>query len=371
MISILHVIDGGSDETALQSLETLRARLSGDDIRHRFFSIATEARSRAATWVRAPVALAPRLLPTQFLNYSSALRRGAESAAIIHAWGVEAAVMARATMPNAPLVLTVIDPARTTDAARWMRSFSKGATIIAGSQLILSQLLSSGVPPEQLVVIRGAVDFGAINAARRENIRSGVVGDRKPVVLLAGPPSRGAGQEAGIWASAIIRYLYRDLTVLLPYDSQESLRMQRWAGTLPAPDMVVKPDARLSWAQLVSCADVFLQPAQIEVCTEPLAYAMAGGLPIVATAIRSIAEMIADRHNGLLVKNASPRLVASRLLTALEDTALARQVAETARGQSFKVFGLRDFADNHRRVYENVLANRSASDGVSDTAMVA
>ncbi len=371
MISILHVIDGVSDETALQSLETLRARLTGDDIRHTFFSIATEPRSRAANWIHAPIALAPRLLPTQFLNYSSALRSGAETASIIHAWGIEAAVMARATMPNAPLVLSVFDPARTTEVARWMRSFAIGATIIAGSQLIQSQLLASGVPPEQIVVVRGAVDFAAINTARRENIRSSVVGHRKPVILLAGPPSRGAGQEVGIWASAIIQHLHRDLTVLLPYDSRESLRMLRWACTLPAPKMVVKPDARFSWAQLVTCADVFLQPAQIEVCIEPLAYAMAGGLPIVATAIRSIAEMIADRHNGLLVKNDAPRLVASRLLTALEDTAQARQVAETARGQAFKVFGLRDFADNHRQVYENLIANRPASDGVRDTAMVA
>ena len=80
---------------------------------------------------------------------------------------------------------------------------------------------------------------------------------------------------------------------------------------------------------------------------------------------------IADRSNGLLCKNADAKLLASRILTALEDKALRDRLTETARGQAYEVFGIRAFVDNYQQLYANVLDGRKAGQDVSDTAMVA
>lgn len=372
MRPVLHLIDESCDETQLQVLETLRAKLAGEGERHIVCALDIATRRRARAFIKDKVHLTQRFVPSRLVLHSPALGRVARTSepGILHAWGVGAAAVFSAMFPLKPLVLSLLDPQATGDAARWVRSFPTDAHVVAGSQLIQARLLTAGLSPERVIVIRDATDFGAINAARRDGVRERVVGDRRPVVLIGGPASRVGGQEQAVWAAGIVHFLHPGLTVLMPYNTRESRRIGRWVRSMGMEDMLIVPDASLTWPELVACSDIFLQPATDEICTEPISMAMAAGIPVVATAKRSIAEIIADRHNGLLVKDSMPRNVAARLLTAVEDKALARQVTEMARSQAFEVFGVRAFVDNYRRVYENVAAGRAAGDGVRDTAMV-
>ena len=290
---------------------------------------------------------------------------------LVHAWGIEAARACSAMLRDRPLVLTLLDPAPTRNVARWVRSFPKATAIVAGSQVIRSRLITAGIAPDRIVVVRGAVEFAAINAARGKGIRRNVAGDARPVLLMGGPPSRAGGQYYGLWAAAIVKQVHPELTVVLPYESAERRRLVSFVEQLQMPSLLTLPDARLTWPELVTCADVFLMPAVDEVCTEPLGSAMAAGLVVVGAAVRSIAEIIADRSNGLLSGKAEARPLAARIMTALEDKPLCRQVTEAARGQAFEVFSTSAFANNYQQVYQNVLAGNPTGDGVRDTAMVA
>ena len=307
------------------------------------------------------------------MNWVPHLPRLAEDcgAAILHAWGAEAATACSTRLPQLPLVITLLDPEASPDAANWVRSFPTRATVAAGSQVIRSRLIGAGVDADRVVVIRGPVDFGAINEAHRAGMRQKLVGGAGPVLLMSGPASRGGGQFEGLWAAAILQKIHPDLRVILPYDSQERRRLVRFAERIDAPSLVVIPDSRLSWSELAVCADAFVMPAVSEVCTEPLGVAMAARLVVVGVAVRSIAEIIADRSNGLLCKKADAKLLAGRILTALEDTTLRSRLTETARGQAYEVFGIRSFVDNYQQLYANLLAGKQAGEDISDTAMVA
>jgi glycosyltransferase involved in cell wall biosynthesis len=291
-------------------------------------------------------------------------------AQVVHAWGVQAARSARENLRDLPLVLTLLDPAATRDAARWVRAMPVGTTVAAGSQIIRTRLIRSGISLDRVVVIRGGVDFGAINTARESDHRERLVGDGGPVILMLGPASRGGGQYYGLWAAAIVAQIHRKLRIILPYGGSEAERLNRFVRQIKMPELMVT-DATRTWPELLAAADVLLCPAIDEVCTEPIAWAMASGVAVVGCAVRSVCEMIADKHNGLLCKPKAPRSLAGRILTALEDGELRRRITEAARGQAYEVFSVRAMADNYLRLYENVLAGRPAAEGISDTAMVA
>jgi hypothetical protein len=371
-MSVLHVIDGSTDETQCQIIGTLVGRLRRDQARHVVCAIDPTACERAVGFIGPPVELA-RQRSFPFMSFAPRLGEVAQSAAagIVHAWGFRAASMCAARLPGKPLLLTLLNPEVTTQTARLVSALPTEATVAVGSQVIRSRLLTAGLPPARVVVIRGPADFAAINAARRQELRQRVVGDGGPVVLMNGPATRGGGQFYGIWACAVVSKVLAGLRVILPYDSTEARRLKRFVTQIQLPEMLIVPSSALTWSQLVACADIFLCPAVEETCTEPLATAMAAGIPVVGTAVRSVAEVIADKHNGLLCKPKDPRGLAARLLAAIEDTDLVRKVTEVARGQAYEVFGIRDFADNYARLYENLLAGRPAFDGISDTAMVA
>jgi len=368
---VLHVLDDTCDVTTLQAVGALRARLGGADL-HPLCCIHGESARRQAEYLNEPVAATPLRLGRWF-HYAPRLNQLASrcGAGIVHAWG-ESALAAAAAIPGAgPRVVTVLDPAEARSVARVVLAAPTQVVVAAATQVIRSRLLTAGVAPTRVVVNRGPADFKAVNAAQNSELRASIAPGDGPVVLMHGPASRDGGQYYGLWAAAIVRQIHRNLRVILPYESHETKRLLRFVRSIGVEAMVIVPGDRLTWPQLAACADVFLAPARGEVCVEPLASAMAARLVIVGSAVRSIAEMIADRSNGLLVKRAEPKLLAARLLTAIEDSALARTVTDTARAQAYEVFSLRQYADNYERLYDNLRSGRPPGDGINDSAMVA
>ena len=370
MTAVLHVIDRSVTETELQVLALLRSRSTA--YRHELAAIDGATHQRVSTFLQCEVALTPRRMPAA-LNWAPQLSQWArkKDGAVYHAWGLEAARVCKARGVSATVVLTLLDPGQADDAARWLRSGPANVAVIAGSQVIRGRLLSRGVAADRVVVVRGGVDFGAINAAKQSSHRRALVGEASPVLLLAGPPSRGGGQFYGLWAVAIVAQIHRGLRVIMPYPSAEADRLTGFLDQIRMPQLLIRPPNGMRWAELMSAADAFVMPAIEDVCIEPIGWAMASGVAIVASAVRSITELIADKHNGFLCKAGQPRVLASRILTALEDAELRRRVTEVARGQAYEVFGVRSFVDHCERVYSNVLAGRPVSEGVADNAVVA
>ncbi len=400
MIRILHVLDASCDESLIQVLEMLRARGGGDRADHVICSIDGPAARRARQFVGARVhRVESRVLRS--LGWSPGLTTLARrfEPTILHAWGIEAARGCAAALPDRPRVVSILDPTRSRPVARWGGAVPNLQAIATGSQVIRAQLLTHGMPAPRVVVIRGAVDFGAISASRQRTLDGGSTtqgqtdhvapvsldtlvprvsnrqpngaAPREPVVLLPGPATRESGHFYGLWAVTIAKHAGCDLSVLMPYPSRESNRMRRFLNSIRMSSLLARPSADRTWPALVAQADVFLIPAVGEIPTEPIAWAMAAGLPVVGSAVRSVAELIADRSNGLLCKPAQPRALAQKLLTVLEDHDLRARVTETARGQAYEVFGMRRFTDDYHRLYENVLERRDAGDGIRDSAMVA
>jgi glycosyltransferase involved in cell wall biosynthesis len=358
---------------------------------HPLLSIDGPTAARAARFLGRPVPSIPKR--PWLLGRAPGLKARAESlgVSLVHAWGVEAAGVCASQLPDLPLVLTLANPESFKDAARWIRSFPTDATVVVGSQAARAILVSSGIVPERVVVIRYPADFSAINHARSENLRPSLVADASPVLLMPGPPSRSGGQYYGLWAAAIVKQVHPNLRVLLPYDSRESRRLRRFVRQIRLPDMLTIPDpellsvpaprlpavggsrrlSRLTWPELATCADLFLAPAAEETAVDSISVAMAAGLPIVASAVRSICELISDHQTGLLCKPAQPRLLAARILTALDDRDLRRRLADAARAQAYEALSPRAFIEDHHRLHENILHGRPPADGLRDPLLAA
>jgi len=368
---VLHVLDGTCDPTAMQVLETLRSRMGGGAFEHHVAVCDGPMAPISREFISGEIHRAEARF-SNWAAFSPGLKALGHKLTfdVIHAWGPRAASLCAAMLPPRPIVVTLLDPALADDAGRRLRPMPN-ISVIAGSQVVRRRLMERGVAPERIVVIRGPVDFGAINQARNEDVRAALVGKQAPVVLMSGPASKAGDQFTGLWAAAIVAKVIPSLRVIMPYASPERARLQRFMCDVSMSEVIVLPPPEWPWAKLVACADAFLIPASADTCTEPIAWAMAGGVPILGAAVRSVAEILADRSNALLCKPGEPRTMAAKLLMILEDTGLRRQITEVARGQAYEVFSARQFTENHRQVYENVLNTRPVGDGVRDTAMVA
>jgi glycosyltransferase involved in cell wall biosynthesis len=100
--------------------------------------------------------------------------------------------------------------------------------------------------------------------------------------------------------------------------------------------------------------DLFVLPSLWEGFPIVLLEAMASGLPIVATAVDGVTEMLSDRETGLLVPPQRADLLAGAVDALLRDDALRRRLGEAARADVRARFGVERMVRETEDVYKGV-----------------
>jgi glycosyltransferase involved in cell wall biosynthesis len=111
----------------------------------------------------------------------------------------------------------------------------------------------------------------------------------------------------------------------------------------------------VEFEELVGVADVGVVSAAGPVATLPVAVAMAGGVPLVATVTGEVSELLEDRHTALMTAAGAPRLLAQRIRTLREDGELGRRLADRARSEAYEYFAMSGFIEGVAGLYEGVM----------------
>lgn len=86
--------------------------------------------------------------------------------------------------------------------------------------------------------------------------------------------------------------------------------------------------------------------------------ALAGELPVVATRVGDVAEMVRDGVSGFLVPDRDPLPLARRLLTLSRDAALRSEMARQAHDLLLRRFTEASMVDSIEKIYTSVLSDR-------------
>jgi glycosyltransferase involved in cell wall biosynthesis len=373
MTRLLHLVDASMGWEQRLAVTQLLDRLPEREFRQCVVAVDGTARTQLGPQRRSTPLFARRL-GLDFL-VAPALRRYIDRRRIdlIHAWGVRAAAAAEyATHARrCPIATTVFDPALARRDVNFLRGTNDpaGRPVVCATQTVHRRLLEQGVDAARCVVIRVGVDFSTLNEARKSNLRYDLgLTPNHTLVVVPEPVTPTGGQFAAFWATAIRSFLDPQVRVVIPGRSREQRRLHRLAERLNFQWLIIRPGPDVPFEHLVGVADLAIVAPTEEVSGTMLAWAMAAGVPIIGTAVYSVAEAVAHDLNGILLKPAPAKRLATSLARAMGDRDHLRRLAEVARGQAFEVFGLRRFVDQHRTFYDNVLSRRGPGQGIVDAA---
>lgn len=97
--------------------------------------------------------------------------------------------------------------------------------------------------------------------------------------------------------------------------------------------------------------DLFVLPSVKEGLPYAILEAMAAGLPIVASAVGGITEIIDQNQSGLLVKAKNPELLAKNIIALINDRNLAKNLGEQALANVHKKFSLDEMVKRTEKLY--------------------
>ncbi|MBE0434003.1 glycosyltransferase [candidate division WOR-3 bacterium] len=135
---------------------------------------------------------------------------------------------------------------------------------------------------------------------------------------------------------------------LLPFLKAEVHRLE-------IDDTVHFLGARDDVNELLAQSKIFILPSRWEGLPLSMLEAMASGLPVVATNVGGIPEVIVDGVNGILVPPSSPGRLAEAIARLVSNRRLALELGQNARRHIEQHYSIRLYSENMLKLYDAVL----------------
>lgn len=228
--------------------------------------------------------------------------------------------------------------------------------VIAVSNYTRKELLENyNVDARKVRVIPNGVDVNRFNPPdkkEKERVKREMGFDDNKIVLYVGRLCNRKGLPTLLGAASIVLRKNRNVKFVISGGGfpHEEKRLKALSRKLEIDEAALflgyVPDRMLP--KLYQAADVFVLPSIYEGMPFTLLEASASGLPVVATKVGGIPEVIKDGENGFLVNPTDPQGLAEKVLYLLENPSLAYKMGVLGRKNIEERF-------NQRRVTEQVL----------------
>jgi glycosyltransferase involved in cell wall biosynthesis len=202
--------------------------------------------------------------------------------------------------------------------------------------------------------IEGAARPGEGPAVRRE---LGLEAD-DVVAAVVSVLRRGKGHALAAEAVADVRERHPRLKLLVLGDGPDRDEVAR--AVAPLGDAAVMAGHRDDVMRVLDAVDVLLHPTAVDAFPTALLEAMAASVPVVATRVGGVPEIVEHGSTGLLV--AAPpreRELAAALESLVSDAGVRERLGRAGRERFESEFTAARWAERLRALYESVLAERS------------
>lgn len=235
------------------------------------------------------------------------------------------------------------------------RAFRKFDAVVAVSQPIVDRLLARGVPADRLHLLRNVWSGGSPMLSREEarralgiplpEFRVGWVGrltkEKGPDVMVA---AVGAGLDPEWHLSMIGGGRERDGLELMAKSLQVD-GLISWHGGVP--------DA----ARTMKAFDVFVLSSRTEGTPIVLFEAMAAGIPVVATRVGGVPDVLSERE-AFLVPSEDPRAIVSAIRRIVTDPSEGARRVAAAQERLAREFAVGPWLDRYIEIYRTVVKER-------------
>lgn len=243
-------------------------------------------------------------------------------------------------------------------AAVGLRRVLQGAdSIIAVSESLKDYLVEvEHTAPDKVAVVHNGVDAAAIAAGVRaadgNALRASLgLGSRDPVVGTISRLIPSKGIDVLIACLPDLVHKFPGLKAVIVGSGPLEMNLKAAVAARGLAGSVIFTGRVDDTAPYYSVFDVFALPTKSEAFGISVLEAMAGGVPVVASRIGGVGEIVQNRETGLLVPAGDATALAAGIRTLLSDNRGARKMAAQARSTVAERFSVGKMVRETEEVY--------------------
>jgi len=205
--------------------------------------------------------------------------------------------------------------------------------VVCQDKTFYSALVQLGVAESKIICIPNGLDRQLFQPCPKEEARKklGLNGNAE-YILAVGRLSKSKGHADLILAFKQLLSHHKNLQLIIVGEGEEKQALQDLAQKEGLADKITL--AGLQEHTIIpiwlNAADIFVLPSHLEGTPNILLEAMACGLPVIATKVGGVEEIITNQQNGLLIQPGSSNEIENALSLILKGPMLKKSMAQGA-----------------------------------------
>ncbi|MCP4607488.1 MAG: glycosyltransferase family 4 protein [Planctomycetes bacterium] len=239
------------------------------------------------------------------------------------------------------------------------RTISRWALKNANAVIALTDHMKSEIQKicdRDVLVIPNGIDAERFENFSREESRTALqITNQQKVIMFVGTLSWIKGTQYLIEAMNLVRQQEKDVMLIIIGDGNERQSLEQLVKALGLEGFVTfmgrVPNQVIP--EYMAAADVFSLPSLSEAFPLVILEAMASGLPVVATNVRGLSEIIKEEENGFLVESKNANQLAEKILVLLRNVQLRMRISENNKAKA-KEYNEESVVQKLEKVYEAI-----------------
>lgn len=216
----------------------------------------------------------------------------------------------------------------------WMINHNLAQCIVAVSAMTRQKLLEEGIQANRIIVIPNGITPIKIENVDRTEVRKEAGIEADDIFLLAvGRLVHSKAHELLIAAMPAVLKKIPNVKVGICGDGVLRSKLEEQIHSLGLSDSVKLLGQSDYVTKFLASADVFVMPSLWEGLPIALLEAMSAGLPVIATKVEGIEEVVMEGEHGILVPVGDVKALTEAILHLLIDPQLRRKMSDACKAK--------------------------------------
>jgi glycosyltransferase involved in cell wall biosynthesis len=237
----------------------------------------------------------------------------------------------------------------------WMVNHNIAHRIVAVSKLTRQKLVEEGIQAGRIVTIPNGITPVRVERLDKPRVRNEAgIGADDPFLLAVGRLVYSKAHEVLIAAMPAVLKKFPNTKVGICGDGILRPQLEEQIQSLGLSDSVKLLGHSDQVSNFLASADVFVMPSLWEGLPIALLEAMSAGLPVIATKVEGVEELITEGEHGLLVPTGNATALTEAILKLLANPQLCRKMGAASQAKVLVFYTADQMCERYLELMENL-----------------